>query len=424
MEKHWNSREILLSVPLDYQQPNRASIEIFAQEVWLSGMENAPICVFLQGGPGFESPKDLSSVAWLPPLLKQFRVLLLDQRGTGRSTPIGPELTHALPNVQEQLEYIIHFRADNIVRDLEQIRTRLYLAKTWYLLGQSFGGFISCHYLSYYPEALAGVFICGGLPPLMLSDAKQVYQALTPMLKKRSKEYFERYPEDKIKVKKILALLEASPYSLPDSGTFTTERFRDTGIILGTTNGFQRMHALLSQAFTDSSEQQLRWAFIESFKQQTDYETNPLYFLLHEAIYCQLNASHWAAYQTVIEDPEYGQSQECPMFWGETVRPDMVKEYAQLKGFAQLADKLANYTAWPTLYNTQQLATNPVPVQCIVYEQDYYVDFQQSLNTAAAIKNCSVWVHPNWQHDAIRAHGDQLIPELLERFFTFTNSLK
>lgn len=424
MGKHWNSREIWLSVPLDYQRPNKAIIEIFAQEVWLSGMENAPICVFLQGGPGFESPKELSSVAWLRPLLKHFRVLLLDQRGTGKSTPVGPELTNSLSNAEEQLEYLVHFRADNIVRDLEQIRIQHYSAENWYLLGQSFGGFISCHYLSFYPQALAGVLICGGLPPLMLNSAKEVYQALTPMLKKRSKEYFECYPEDEAKVKKILALLEATPYQLPDRGTFTSERFRDTGIILGTTNGFEKMHALLSQAFTDKSEQHLRWAFIESFKQQTDYETNPLYFLLHEAIYCQLNASHWAAYQTIIEDPEYVQFQECPLFWGETVRPNMVKEYAQLKGFSQLADKLANYTAWPELYNTQQLAINTVPVQCIVYEQDYYVDFQQSLNTADAINNCAVWVHPSWQHDAIRAHGEQLIPELLERFFTLKKSLK
>ena len=44
---------------------------------------------------------------------------MLDQRGTGRSSPIGtlPGLTPA-----EQAEYLTHFRADSIVRDAELIR--------------------------------------------------------------------------------------------------------------------------------------------------------------------------------------------------------------------------------------------------------------------------------------------------------------
>ena len=48
-------------------------------------------------------------------------MLMLDQRGTGRSTPVGalPGLTPA-----EQVEYLKHFRADAIVRDAELIRAR------------------------------------------------------------------------------------------------------------------------------------------------------------------------------------------------------------------------------------------------------------------------------------------------------------
>ena len=84
----------------------------------------SPFLVFLQGGPGFEASRPVgvpSSPGWLERALEDFRVLMLDQRGTGRSTPFGP-LGGRSP--QEQAEYLTHFRADSIVRDAELIRGR------------------------------------------------------------------------------------------------------------------------------------------------------------------------------------------------------------------------------------------------------------------------------------------------------------
>ena len=49
--------------------------------------------------------------------LADYRVLLLDQRGTGRSTPVGPDIPGDTP--EEQAAYLTHFRADSIVRDAE-----------------------------------------------------------------------------------------------------------------------------------------------------------------------------------------------------------------------------------------------------------------------------------------------------------------
>ena len=43
-------------------------------------------------------------------------MLLLDQRGTGRSTPVSG---------RERAEYLTHFRADSIVRDAELLREAL-----------------------------------------------------------------------------------------------------------------------------------------------------------------------------------------------------------------------------------------------------------------------------------------------------------
>jgi pimeloyl-ACP methyl ester carboxylesterase len=83
--------------------------------------------------------------------LTEYRVLLLDQRGTGRSTPVGPEIPGA--TAADQAEYLTQFRADSIVHDAEAIRRELGVDR-WSLLGQSFGGFTSLTYLSFAPEGL------------------------------------------------------------------------------------------------------------------------------------------------------------------------------------------------------------------------------------------------------------------------------
>ncbi|MDX1398798.1 MAG: hypothetical protein R3204_09745, partial [Oceanospirillum sp.] len=92
-------RDINLSVPLDYSQPEGQQINLFAREI--TRHPNAPVCVFLQGGPGFEAPKDPYSIPWLDFMLDHFRVVLMDQRGTGRSHGIGPELCESLPNPED-----------------------------------------------------------------------------------------------------------------------------------------------------------------------------------------------------------------------------------------------------------------------------------------------------------------------------------
>ena len=53
--------------------------------------DDLPLLLFLQGGPGGESPRPLSptSDGWIEEAVKHFRVVLPDQRGTGRSSCEG-----------------------------------------------------------------------------------------------------------------------------------------------------------------------------------------------------------------------------------------------------------------------------------------------------------------------------------------------
>src|SRR5260370_5714947 len=77
------------TVPLDHEQPDGEQIEVFGRAVAAAGdaAQRLPWLVFLQGGPGFGAPRPAGRDSWLDRALRDFRVLLLDQRGTGRSTP-------------------------------------------------------------------------------------------------------------------------------------------------------------------------------------------------------------------------------------------------------------------------------------------------------------------------------------------------
>lgn len=148
-----------LAVPLDHANPSGEQLTLFAREVARPGGRDKPLLAFLQGGPGNEAPRPTGSPgtnpAWLGRALQDFRVLMLDQRGTGQSTPFGPaDLRHLDGSTRDPAqvaERLTHFRADAIVQDCELLRAALGV-DTWHLLGQSFGGFTSLHYLSVHPS--------------------------------------------------------------------------------------------------------------------------------------------------------------------------------------------------------------------------------------------------------------------------------
>src|SRR5579875_2589012 len=187
--------EHTVTVPLDHSDPGGRQIEVFARELADPEDREKPIIVYLQGGPGFESPRPTrlpNGPGWAEAALKDFRVLLLDQRGTGRSTPVG-----TLPGLSpvEQADYLSHFRADSIVRDAECIRRELGIER-WSVLGQSFGGFCVTTYLSFAPDALREAFLTGGLPVLG-PRIDEVYARTYARVLERSHRYYERYPADR-----------------------------------------------------------------------------------------------------------------------------------------------------------------------------------------------------------------------------------
>ena len=274
------------SLPLDHDRPGGESITVFAREVADPGGSDRPFLVFLQGGPGFEAPRPTrhpSSPGWLERALQDFRVLMLDQRGTGRSTPVG-----ALPGLSaaEQADYLKHFRADSIVRDAEAIRAELGVDR-WSVLGQSFGGFCVMTYLSIAPEGLREAFVTGGLAPVG-RHVDEVYRATYERILERNRRYYERYPEDRARVRALVERLDAEPLILPTGDRLTARRFRQAGNKLGMSDGAEDLHALVELP-PDSP------AFRHDAQDLLGFERNPIYAILHESSYADGVATRWSA---------------------------------------------------------------------------------------------------------------------------------
>ncbi|PCE23264.1 prolyl aminopeptidase [Paraburkholderia acidicola] len=111
--------------------------------------DGVPIAV-LHGGPGSGSQPGALRLFDLT----RFRVVLIDQRGTGASTPHGS---------------IRHNRTDHLIDDLEAIRKRLGFER-WGVLGGSWGAALALAYAGRHPQAVLGVVLRG----LFLTSAREV----------------------------------------------------------------------------------------------------------------------------------------------------------------------------------------------------------------------------------------------------------
>eukprot|EP00984_Skeletonema_dohrnii_P025311 scaffold14432_cov85-Skeletonema_dohrnii-CCMP3373.AAC.1 len=344
-----------------------------------SSVDPSRMMLYLQGGPGFGCASPVSglslassSSSWAAAVLlggkvsnadgKSFqRIVLMDQRGTGRSSAIcKQQLVKMFPDLflldkkkegegkvvgeefggdsdarmmlvqarqqkalKEATDYLSLFRADSIVRDAEWIRESLANPfpsvnddgnddaavngpQPWGgALGQSFGGFCLMTYLSSIQNPPELVYFTGGIAP-MNTPVREVYDRLWLRVRERSWKYYEQYPGDVATVKKIVRKLlahenSADPIILPSGGILTARRFLQIGLALGGTPGtsFANMHSVINSAFVDEDSDEISNAFLKTIDYEQSFDDAPLYFLLHESIYADgEGATQWAANQS------------------------------------------------------------------------------------------------------------------------------
>jgi pimeloyl-ACP methyl ester carboxylesterase len=388
------------SVPLDHGDPDGERITVFAREVADPDGRDRPLLVYLQGGPGFEAPRPTGrprGPGWLDRALQDYRVLLLDQRGTGRSSPIG-----ALPGLtaDEQARRLTHFRADAIVRDAEWIRREMGIER-WSVLGQSFGGFCVVSYLSHAPEGLREAFITGGLPPLG-DRIDDVYRATYARALERNRRYYERYPGDRDRVRALHERLNAEDVRLPDGDRLTGRRLRLLGLQLGMSDGAEHLHHHLELPPNSPG-------FRHDVASEPPYARNPLYAVLQEASWADGCATRWAAQRLL--PAEFDEAPE--LFFGEHVFPWMFEDFDALAPLADAAEILAAHE-WPRLHDAERLRDIDVPVAAAIYVDDMYVARALSEETAAQIRGLRAWITNEYEHNGLRADGDRVLGHLID----------
>ncbi len=403
------------AVPLDHQRPDGEQIEVFAREVVAADKADAdlPWLLFLQGGPGFGAQRPEGRESWLDRALNDYRVLLLDQRGTGRSSPanrrtlarLGPEKPKA------QADYLTHFRADSIVLDAELIRREL-TDEPWSVLGQSFGGMCTVTYLSFAPHGIREAFITGGLPGLTVT-ADDIYRRTYRTVAAKNAAHYERYPDDVDQVRRVAEYLAEHDVRLPDSTPLTVAAFQSAGAMLGQSGGSHALHYLLEDPFACD---QLSDAFLYAMMNKLSFATGPLYALLHEASYAQGFATRWSAHRIRAEFGEFGPQvtgSDPLYFTGEMIYPWMIDADPVLRPLREAADILAERDDWPPLYDPTRLAANEVPVAAAVYYNDMYVDRELSMQTAQAIRGLQAWVTSEYSHDGLRVSRGAVLDRLI-----------
>ncbi|TPW30609.1 alpha/beta fold hydrolase [Martelella alba] len=397
-------RDILMPVPLDWKKPNGSIIQLFVREIIdpANRREDMPVLAFLQGGPGGKSPRPLNGgPSWLSEALKSYRVVLIDQRGTGRSSRVEAATMAGFADGAAAADYLMHFRADSIVADFEHVRKSLYGEKKWETLGQSYGGFLTLTYLSKAPEGLAACYVTGGLAGLAASAA-DVYRRTYPRVVAKNQQFHRRYPYDQALAGRIADFLAAHDVRLPDGDRLTVKRFQTLGMVFGMMPGYDELHWLLDEAFADPDERRLSDGFLAEVMIRTGFDANPLYAALQESIYAQGAATGWAADSVRAELPRFSPEARPLLFTGEMIYPWMFSEIRSLRAFAPAAEALAQRADNPLLYDRTRLFANDVPVAAAVYFDDMYVDAGLSLETAARLGNCDAWVTNEFEHDGVR----------------------
>ncbi|KAK2626648.1 hypothetical protein QTJ16_003823 [Diplocarpon rosae] len=434
--------ELFFEVPKDYSNPERGTIQLFGRSVSrnekpitvISEEERRkkaqkPWFVYLQGGPGFQCAPPQNSPITKIVIEKGYQMLYLDQRGTGLSTPISAATLALQGDIQRQADYLKLFRADSIVKDCEAIRKTLTEdypteLKKWSVFGQSFGGFCVLTYLSKFPHGLREAFTAGGLAPIGQSP-EQVYQATFKKVVERNKAYYKKYPEDVDTVHGLAFHIKSKQgLKLPSGGVLTVRGLLTLGRAFGAHGGLDLVHDLVLRMKTDLEQFQfVTRPTLSALESALSFDDNVLYAVLHEAIYCENEASNWAAervgntlreYQWLSQSPQLPSAvRESPLYFsGEMIYSFLFDIFPELEKLGPVADIIAKYPAWPELYDKWQLARNEVPLYAATYVDDMYVDFELAQETARLVNNCKQYITNTMYHDAVRNRTDEVMKEL------------
>jgi hypothetical protein len=228
-----------------------------------------------------------------------------------------------------------------------------------------------------------------------------VYGATYRRLLTSNRRYFERYPDDRAHVREILRRLDDENVRLPSGDRLTARRFRQLGISLGASDGFELLHHVVELPFGSN-------AFVHDTEAGVRYGRNPIYATLHESSYADGVPTRWSAARLLPDEIV-----EEGFFTAEHMFPWMWEDYAGLRPQRAAAELLAEHP-WPALYDADQLRHNEVPVAATIYVNDLYVERDFAEETANAIRGLRAWQTDEYEHNGLRADGERVLGRLID----------
>ncbi|HET7202818.1 MAG TPA: alpha/beta hydrolase [Steroidobacteraceae bacterium] len=257
-----------LAVAEDRSRPDGRRIELAIG--WVPSSSKSPAAdpvMFLAGGPGQAA---LESFPMLAPAfreaLRQRDVILVDQRGTGRShrldcpRVIGDEATAALDVTDSAvardlarrcLEEIGNadprfYTTNDYVADLEAVRGALG-AESVNLVGVSYGTRVALEYLRRHPGRIRAVVLDSVVPPTLIlgaEHARNLDAAVDAQFARCEADVRcrERFGSPRARLDALLARLRATPVTVAYADPLTHER-REDELTADALAGVVRLHA-------------------------------------------------------------------------------------------------------------------------------------------------------------------------------------
>ena len=237
-----------LRVPEDESRPDGRQIELFIARVpAVSGRKAPDPLLLIAGGPGMGASEMYPGVAQAFARTRRERdILIVDQRGTGRSNPLRCDSDGAPDANADTATFLAdtrrcfealgaraelrHYTTSVAVRDLERVRVALGI-KQWNLYGVSYGSRVAQHYLRRHPEQTRSVILDGVVPPgLALGpdialDAQAAFERILARCD-RDAACSQRFGDTRAHYETLLTRLRAAkrPVTIPDPTTAAPRR--------------------------------------------------------------------------------------------------------------------------------------------------------------------------------------------------------
>jgi hypothetical protein len=183
--------------------------------------------------------------------------------------------------------------------------------------------------------------------------------------------------------------------------TLTGRRFKQLGLWLGDTAGFELLHHVVELPFGSR-------AFLADVERAVGFTRNPIYATLHESSYADGVATRWSADRLLPDE-----LRDSDSFTAEHIFPWMFEDYGALRSHAAAASILAQHE-WPRMFDSEQLRNNDVPVAASIYVDDLYVERAFAEETAAAIRGLRPWITNEFEHNGLRADGNRVLGRLID----------